>query len=82
MARRGSGAARRALLQAMKDAKFEQIDRDRTEYLNRRMGVCEECGKWAFKHYPHCSHRNDPVDKVAQAEAIAFALGTDWREGP
>lgn len=72
---RGSGAARRALLQAMRDAKFEEADRERTEYLNLRMGICAECGKWAYKHHKHCSRYGTPVDRAKQDEAIAFALG-------
>ena len=62
-------------LASMMSQRVEEMDMRRVAELNERLGVCEECGKWALKHHSHCSLYGKPVDVARQQACMAYGRG-------
>ena len=55
--------------------RMEVEDARRVAELNERLGVCEECGKWALRHHAHCSRVGELVDVERQQRCMAYGRG-------
>ena len=77
---RRNNATRAALRDIVLDA-FREEDEARSAWLNWKLGVCDECGKWALKHHSYCSHKDDLIDVRRQQRILAENQGIDIYTG-